>query len=132
MNEKMYVDHKAKAGDNLSKKKSSKKYQNPGTSFLEKMMIKSGKSAEKKYWEERAERRRRMQRQLAEAYAKRAMWKRVLDMEQSQAIHANEMISRRETGFPAQSGYVSTELNQAYGMYERYAMVNVAARKMRA
>lgn len=130
MGGEMYVDYKAKAEHDLAKKKSAKKRQNQGSSFLEKMMAKSGENAQKKYWEVREERRRKMRKQLAYAYAQRAIWKRVLDMEQSQAMHGNEMISRRENQFPVQSEYVNTELNQAYGMYEKYAMVSVVARKM--
>jgi len=88
--------------------------------------------AKRKYWKEREERRRRLRKQLEQLQAKRAMWKRVLEMEKSQAIHENEMISRRETGLGQQTGYVRTELEQAYAAYEAYAVLSVAINKLRS
>jgi hypothetical protein len=88
------------------------------------------RKAEKSFWKKREERRRRWKKQLEEAQAKKAMWKRVFEREQSQAIYENKMIARRETGIPLHMGYVRTEMAQAYGMYEMYAKICVAARRM--
>jgi len=85
---------------------------------------------EKSFWEKRQERRKKLLKQLEEAQTKKAIWKRVVERELSQAKYENMMIARRETGLPLQVGYVRTELAQAYGMYEMFSSISLAARKM--
>ena len=91
------------------------------------------RKAQRSFWKKREERRKKLQRQYAEVQAKRAMWKRVLESEKAQAIHENRMIARKESenGSGQQTGFVRTELSQAYAAYEAYAVASIAVSKMR-
>lgn len=115
------------AGESRSFRKCRKAYQRRVRRY-----IIVNRKAEKSYWKKREERRRKLQRQYEEVLAKRAMWKRVLESEKAQAIHENRMIARAENNMLMQTGtgYVRTELAQAYGAYEAYAIASAAVRKL--
>ena len=107
MNQAMYREYMSKCYRNMENRKS-----------------------EKNYWKKREERRKKLQKQYEEVLAKRAMWKRVLESKKAQALHENRMIAREENGNIQQTGYVRTELSQAYAAYEAYAVASVAVRKL--
>lgn len=89
------------------------------------------RKAEKSFWKRREERRKKIQKQYAEVQAKRAMWKRVLESEKAQTIHENRMMARKECESEnGQTGFVRTELSQAYAAYEAYAVASIAVRKL--
>lgn len=102
-----------------------------GQSWSKGCYTESSKS-EENFWKQREERRKKLQKEYTEVQTKKAMWKRVLESEKSQAIHENRMIARKECekGNGQQAGCMTTELSQAYAAYEAFAVESIAVSKL--